>query len=70
MGPFPPGVAWLIRSFHALTIPLWPLVLSHSDDGCRMFALVKGNGQSGREYDRKGVFNKHIDELLSSAKGY
>ena len=46
------------------------LVLSHSDDGCHMFAFVKGNGQSGRKYDHKGVFNKHIDELLSSAKGY
>jgi len=46
------------------------LVLSHSDDGCHMFAFVKVNGQSGRKYDHKGVFNKHIDEVLSSAKGY
>jgi len=23
MGPFPPGVAWLIRPFHCFTIPLW-----------------------------------------------
>ena len=35
-----------------------------------MSAFAKGNAQSGRKYDHKGVFNKHIDEILSSAKGY
>ena len=29
-----------------------------------------GNAQSGRKYDHKGVSNKHIEEVLSSAKGY
>jgi len=35
-----------------------------------MSAFAKGNAQSGCKYDHKGVFNKHIDEILSSAKGF
>ena len=35
-----------------------------------MSALAMENTQSGRKYDHKGVSNKHIEEVLSSAKGY
>jgi hypothetical protein len=33
-----------------------------------MFVFSKGKTQSGSKYDHKGVFNKHIGEVLSSAK--
>jgi hypothetical protein len=35
-----------------------------------MFVLANGKSQSGNKHDLKGVFNKHIGEVLSSAKGY
>jgi hypothetical protein len=34
-----------------------------------MSAFAMENTQSGCKYDHKGVFNKHIEEVLSSAKG-
>jgi len=68
MGSFSPSVAWLIRSFHSLTVPLLAASLSHSNNGFSMFVLAEGNPQSGSEHDHKGVFNKHIGEVLSSVK--
>ena len=35
MGPFPLGIAWLIRAFHFLTVPLRGACLSHSSDGVK-----------------------------------
>jgi hypothetical protein len=33
-----------------------------------MSAFAMKDTQSGRKYDHKGVSNKHIEEVLSSAK--
>jgi hypothetical protein len=68
MGPFSPSVAWLIRSFHSLTVPLIAASLSHSCDGFLMIVFAKGKTQSGSKHDHKGVLNKHIGKVLSSAK--
>ena len=70
MGPFPPSVAWLVRSFHCFTVPLRAAFLSHSYDGFQIFVPAKGKAQSGFKCEHKGAFYKHIDKNLSSAKGY
>ncbi len=48
MGPFPLCVAWLIRAFHSLTVPLSGAWLSHSSDGVKCSV-------SQREKFRAGV---------------